>query len=97
MLGDSININNINCSSENFLLKPLKIATFGPNLYKKRGQYGPHPKQIFFFSEMTKADHKPLLLSRGKQLHVHTPLHVPNDQDMWLFALKITFLLINLL
>ena len=46
-------------SSEKFLLKPLKIAIFGPNLCKKRGQYGPHPKQTkSFFAEMTKADHK---------------------------------------
>ena len=62
MLGDSINTNNFNCNPvvlKFFLLKPLKIAIFGPNLCKKRGQYGPHPKQtIFFFSEMTKADHK---------------------------------------
>ena len=46
MLGDLININNINCnlvaSSEKSLLKPLKIAIFGLNLRKKRGQYGPH-------------------------------------------------------
>ena len=40
------------------MLKPLKIAIFGPNWHKKGGQYGPHPKQTKnFFSEMTKADH----------------------------------------
>ena len=46
-------------NSENVLLKPQKIAIFGLNLCKKRGQYGPHPKQTEnLFAEMTKADHK---------------------------------------
>ena len=63
MLGDSISINNFNCNPVVlifffFLLKPLKIAIFGPNLRKKRSQYGSHPKQKHFFAEIIKADHK---------------------------------------
>ena len=38
------------------LVKPAKIAIFGPNL-QKRGQHGPHP-QKFFLAEMTKIDHQ---------------------------------------
>ena len=41
------------------LLKPLKIAIFGPNLLKNRDYCGPQPKQTRSVSvEMTKADHK---------------------------------------
>ena len=38
------------------MLKPLKIAIFGPNL-RKRGVSMDHTKFIFL-AEMTKADHK---------------------------------------
>ena len=60
MLGDSININNFNCTP--IILKnfwPLKITIFGPNLCKK-GVSMDHTqnKQTFFLTEMTKADHK---------------------------------------
>ena len=62
LLGDLININNFNYNPvilKIFLLKPLKIAIFGPNLCIKRGQYRPHSKQTeTFFAEMTKAYHK---------------------------------------
>ena len=47
-------------SSENFLLKPLKITIFRPNLCKK-GVPMCHTQQktfFFFFSEITKPDYK---------------------------------------
>ena len=59
MLGDSISINNFNCNPVVlifFFAKTSKI--FGPNLRKKRSQYGSHPKQKHFFAEMIKTDHK---------------------------------------
>ena len=39
------------------LLKPLKLTNFQPNLCKKWGPHGPHPKQkTIFFSKKTKPD-----------------------------------------
>ena len=57
MFGNSININNFNGNPVVFkLVKPLKIAILGPNLYKKGVTMGQAQNKKQFFAEITKAD-----------------------------------------
>ena len=61
MLGDSINIKNVNLNPvllKNILLKPQKITIFQSNLSKKWVLMGHAGNNVFFFSEITKTDHK---------------------------------------
>ena len=60
VLGNSINIKSVNSNPvllKNILLKPQKITIFQSNLSKKMGPHGPR-RTNFFFSEITKTDHK---------------------------------------
>ena len=71
MLENSINNKSFNWnpvySSETFLLKPLNITIFQPNLCKKRGSPWAMPKTENIFLEITKPAHelsKPFYLNK---------------------------------